>query len=231
MAVAMRVLLTVSLVLSLTLAAEAKRPAAIVADHTSTDLDQIPEKWISRAKKDLHIAYGHTSHGSQLVTGMKGLVGFKGERYAFRGDGGRDVLDLRDRPFSGANDLGNPNRTAWADATRTYLRAHKDTNVVLWSWCGQAATSIENIDTYLDSMEGLIDEFPKVTFVFMTGHLNGSGAKGKLHLANEHIRAHCREKGVDWYRCGSAHSQPLDANRKAYAAWWLWARLADWDGA
>ncbi len=25
-------------------------------------------------------------------------------------------------------------------------------------------------------------------------------------------------KGVDWYECESAHSQPLNANRKAYAA-------------
>ena len=37
-------------------------------------------------------------------------------------------------------------------------------------------------------------------------------------------------EGVDWYRCSSAHSQPLNANLKAYAAWWLWARLAGWDG-
>jgi len=35
---------------------------------------------------------------------------------------------------------------------------------------------------------------------------------------------------VDWYNCTSAHSQPLNANRKAYAAWWLWARLAGWNG-
>ncbi|TET83275.1 MAG: PKD domain-containing protein, partial [Desulfobacteraceae bacterium] len=34
---------------------------------------------------------------------------------------------------------------------------------------------------------------------------------------------------VDWYDCTSAHSQPLNANRKAYAAWWLWARLAGWN--
>jgi len=33
---------------------------------------------------------------------------------------------------------------------------------------------------------------------------------------------------VDWYSCDSAHSEPLNANLKAYAAWWLFARLAGW---
>jgi hypothetical protein len=36
---------------------------------------------------------------------------------------------------------------------------------------------------------------------------------------------------VNWYSCSSAHSQPLNANRKAYAAWWLWAVLAGWNPA
>jgi hypothetical protein len=34
-----------------------------------------------------------------------------------------------------------------------------------------------------------------------------------------------------WYNCESPHSQPLNANMKAYAAWHLWARLAGWNGA
>lgn len=32
--------------------------------------------------------------------------------------------------------------------------------------------------------------------------------------------------GVDWYQCSSAHSQALNANQKAYAAWALWSALA-----
>jgi len=34
--------------------------------------------------------------------------------------------------------------------------------------------------------------------------------------------------GIDWYQCDSPHSQPLNANQKAYAAWWLFARLGGW---
>ncbi|OGD19255.1 MAG: hypothetical protein A2W03_09860 [Candidatus Aminicenantes bacterium RBG_16_63_16] len=34
----------------------------------------------------------------------------------------------------------------------------------------------------------------------------------------------------EWYDCYAPHTQPLNANLKAYAAWHLWARLAGWDG-
>ncbi len=40
-------------------------------------------------------------------------------------------------------------------------------------------------------MEELIAEYRHVSFVFMTGHLNGGGSIGTLHQANEHIRNHC----------------------------------------
>ena len=32
-----------------------------------------------------------------------------------------------------------------------------------------------------------------------------------------------------WYDCGAAHTAPVNANMKAYTAWWLWCRLAGWD--
>jgi hypothetical protein len=34
-------------------------------------------------------------------------------------------------------------------------------------------------------------------------------------------------QGADWWDCGAAHSQPVDANRKAAAAWQLWCAIAD----
>lgn len=45
-----------------------------IIDHNSTDITKIPQIAIEQAKINLHIAYGHTSHGSQLTTGMTGLV-------------------------------------------------------------------------------------------------------------------------------------------------------------
>ncbi|SLM29521.1 exported hypothetical protein [Desulfamplus magnetovallimortis] len=265
-------------------------PEATIIDHTYTPIEQIPESAILNAKQNLHIAYGHTSHGSQLTTGMSALVGFMNNLgypqnlYAYNSGGSGGALDLRDSPFSGASDLGNPNRSAWATATRNYLDANPDINVIIWSWCGQVSGSESDIDLYLDLMNTLEGEYPDVRFVYMTGHLDGSGETGTVHQRNEQIRDYCMLNGktlfdfadiesydpdgqinymslmandncdydsdgngsrdsnwaqewqnshvedVEWYSCTSAHSQPLNANQKAYAAWNLWARIAGWDG-
>lgn len=254
---------------------------AIVADHQSTRLTAIPESYVRKARRNLCIVYGHTSHGSQLVTGMSGLMRLNG-LYSYNQTGTDSALTLRDTPFSGASDLGNPDRTSWATATRTYLTAHPEVNVVIWSWCGQVSSaSTADIETYLSLMSGLESQFPSVTFVYMTGHLDGTGLQGNLHLRNQQIRQYCKDNkkvlfdfadieswtpdGVyvgdkrpddgcnydsdgngsldknwatdwqnahpgEWYSCESAHSQPVNANRKAYASWWLWARIAGWTG-
>jgi hypothetical protein len=56
---------------------------------------------------------------------------------------------------------------------------------------------------------------------------NGDGSRDK-NWATDWQSSHTIN--VDWYYCTSPHSFPLNANQKAYAAWWLWARLAGWDG-
>lgn len=253
----------------------------MIIDHNCTKLSSVPAEYIATAKQTLHIAYGHTSHGSQLTDGMTGLVSFKGSTYSWNNGGANGALDLHDYAMSG--DLGNPDRTSWADRTRTYLNSNTDVNVIIWSWCGQVSSATEaDINTYLNLMADLESDYPDVKFIYMTGHLDGTGLTGNLHLRNEQIRKYCKDnerilfdfadiecynpdgtyfgdkkpndacaydtngdgtlngnwavewqsshtQGVDWYSCSSAHSEPLNANQKAYAAWWLWARLAGWD--
>jgi len=164
-----------------------------IVNHATCSLDFIQTDDIVKVKEQLHIAYGHTSHGSQLISGMQGLINFKGDIYSFNNGGNNGALDLRDNPFSGASDLGNPDRSAWATATRNYLQDNSDINVIIWSWCGQVSSATEDdINTYLNLMSGLEAEFPNVNFVYMTGHLDGSGVEGNLHLRNEQIRYYCR---------------------------------------
>ncbi len=163
---------------------------AIIIDHTCTDLSEIPDEWIVKAKDTFNLSYGHTSHGSQIVTGMSLLRGDAGSLYWYDNDGTNGGLSLHDSTPSG--DLGNPDRSTWAARTRTMLdNSNNDRNVVMWSWCGQADTTPENMQIYLDLMSGLEVDYLDVLFIYMTGHLVGTGEDGNLNQRNNQIRAHC----------------------------------------
>ena len=266
----------------------------IIADHTCIDINLIPEAAIESAKDQLHIAYGHTSHGSQITDGMSGLVGFanSGGRglslpdniFEWNHGGAGGALNLHDYAMDG--DVGY--YPDWVNNTRGYLGApnpatgrgslHGNVNVIMWAWCGQlSGYSTEDVyNRYLNDMNQLEQDYPGITFVYMTGHSDGSGLEGDLHRNAQTIRNYCttndkvlfdfydiecydpdgnyfgdryvndgcyyeggnwaqewqnsHTEGVDWFNCGSAHSEPLNANMKAYAIWWLWARLGGWAG-
>lgn len=166
----------------------------IIIDHTRTDLSSVPDYWIEQAKAELRVSYGHTSHGSQPISGMGVLeANTPSGLYDFNTNGAvtPGVLSIADTTPSA--DLGNPDRTTWAARTRTYLNgAGSDRNVVVWSWCGQVSNaSTADIQTYLDLMNGLEQDYPNVTFVYMTGHLDGSGVAGDLNVRNKQIRDYC----------------------------------------
>ena len=261
-----------------------------IIDHTCTDITIIPESAINQAKAMLHSGYGHTSHGSQLTTGMTGLINFANngglglshpqDIFEWNNGGINGALDLEEGDGYGSGWLDHDcgYYPAWVNETREYLDdpSHADVNVIIWSWCGQASgrTEQEMIDTYLSPMSQLEIDYPQVKFVYMTGHADGTGETGNLHLRNQQIRNYCiannkvlydfydiecydpdgnyfgdknvnddcsytggnwaiewqssHIEGVDWYNCNAAHTQPLNANLKAYAAWWLWASLAGW---
>lgn len=271
---------------------------AVIINHNSTKISQIPEEAIETAKQNLHIAYGHTSHGSQLIDGMNDLIafmngnGYTNNLYAWNNGGTDGALDLHDEAMGG--DVGY--YPDWVNNTRSYLGdpdpetgrgtgENEDVNVIIWSWCGQVASQSESsmISNYLAPMTELEVDYPGIKFVYMTGHLDGSGASGNLNLRNEQIRAYCNDNNkilydfadiesydpdgetdymalmandncdydsddngsldknwatewqnshavdTDWYECYAAHSQALNGNLKAYAAWWLWASIAGWN--
>lgn len=266
----------------------------ILINHTCTKITQVPESAITKAKQDLHIAYGHTSHGSQLTEGMDGLVSFMNGKgypenlYAWNNGGTGGALDLHDYAMDG--DVGY--YPDWVNNTHNYLGtlnqetgrgsgSHADVNVIIWSWCGQVSSKFASgtlQSEYINPMVQLETDYPGVKFVYMTGHLDHwDDANNKA--ANQAIRDFCsannkilydfadiesydpdgnfyqyagddcsyysesgtqignwainwqnsHTKNIDWYDCGAAHSEPLNANQKAYAAWWLWATLAGWD--
>lgn len=285
----------------------------LIINHQNTNITLLSEESINSAKSTLHIAYAHTSHGSQLIDGMSGLIAFangggKGlalpeNIFEFNNGGTEGALDLDDH-YADMGDVGY--YPDWYNHTINYLgdvdpntgrgTANPDVNVMIWSWCGQAAEYTEQrmIDQYLNPMSQLESVYYNVKFVYMTCHLNGTGLEGNLHLRNEQIRNYCHSnnkilydfadietydpdgiyygelfptdacnydangdgytsqtgdpaipeyesgdrnwaiewqdshtEGVDWYNCGAAHSYPVNANMKAYAAWALFVGITN----
>ncbi|MBN2627011.1 MAG: hypothetical protein JXA95_10130 [Spirochaetales bacterium] len=273
-------------------------PAASTADHSITRSlydGQIPPAAIQQAVDTLHIGYGHTSHGSQITDGMSGLVAFANNNgnwsqygtdlFAWSHDGSAG-LHLFDGYTSGTSYLEDDcGVSGWDEETREYLDSHPSCNVIMWSWCGQV-NEVNLTTHYLEPMAALETEYPDVTFIYMTGHLEGGPddpALNSVLASNNVIRDYCEANGkwlydfadiekynldgeyfgdklatdgcaydsdgdnyrdgnwaqewqnshtenTDWYSCGAAHSLPVNANQKAYAAWWLFARLAGWEG-
>jgi hypothetical protein len=278
-------------------------PDSTIADHTV-----VPFLWsgfmedqsIQLAKDNLVIAYGHTSHGSQIVSGLYGLMAYAksgafynypknlfsvsrtgsgGSLHLFQGAGySNGPLDHDAGYLMNESEWNEKKESNWYLETREFLDDpnNRQFNVIMWSWCGQLSwySDSDVKRKYLDLMEILERDYPEVTFIYMTGHLDGTGEEGQLHRNNELIRAYCRERGKwlfdfadiesftpdgknvlvlnaddecyysggnwarewqdahpgKWFPSDAAHSQALNANMKAYAAWWLFARIAGWDG-
>jgi hypothetical protein len=156
--------------------------APLIVDETSVDDFLLLTPADCAAVRSAHrIYYGHTSHGSQLVTGMQMLAA---ENAIYAAPEFHEVGD----------DLGHEGDVSWAATTRTFLDAHPgEYGVVMWSWCGGVSDNTESgIATYLAAMAALEESYPGVVFVYMTGHLDGTGSDGNLRVRNDQIRAWCR---------------------------------------
>jgi hypothetical protein len=189
----------------------ANRTEALIIDHTCTDISQIPEYWIKKTKTEFGISYGHTSHGSQIVSGMKVLMD-QSSLYSFGIYRSKKYLSFYDRKPRG--DLGNPDRITWAKRTRNLLDAGwGGTNTIIWSWCGQVSNADEeDINTYLRLMDQLETDYPHVTFIYMTGHLDGYGEKGNVNIQNNQIRDFCKQNNKILFDFADIESYDPDGN-------------------
>lgn len=155
-------------------------------------LRSIPDDAIQNARNSLRIYYFHTSHGSRVISGMDGLMSYK------TGDNTKFAFTSGGTPVSGqlhfqedGYDLSAQEAT-WDDSVRTYLASHTDINVVMGSWCDPAG---HDHHSYVTRMEELIEDYPGITFVFMTGHPNGDGESAldtSAYHCHTTVTEHCR---------------------------------------
>ena len=228
---------------------------AIICDHLSvTEFPEIPAAVVESISAHYKIFYGHTSHGSQIMTGLN-------EVYA------DSSLYVKPQFHEISDDLGHNGDTSWVAPTRNWLNAHPEYNVAMWSWCGGCSDNTEQgINTYLAAMEGLEAEYPGVVFIYMTGHLDGGGPTGNLYVRNNQIRAYCNANDKilfdfadieswdpdgnyypdeddycnwctswcathDCPSCGCAHSQCFNCYQKGKGFWTMMAEVWGWNPA
>ncbi len=170
----------------------------IIINHSNIDLSKLNKESTGKIMSTLKITYQHTSHGSQLVSGLNALSSHNPTLFKFpsSSSGYHKGIFLNDYGMTDAQDLGHSGDLAWVDATKNILNLTGcDRNVVMWSWCGGCSdNTIEGIDSYLNSMNTLELNYPAIAFVYMTGHLDGTGETGNLNMINERIRDFCIKK-------------------------------------
>ena len=154
-----------------------------IIDHTCIDLGKIPDEYITKAKSDLHIYFGHKSHGSHLTAGgMSAIVNYSSEnatKYAYNSTGSGGALKIYE------GDLYYPPVEGWVQMARNYLDANPDCNVVIWGpsnsfvsgELNDGSVGYNNAVDFINEVEALISEYGPggslnrtvpVTFVYMT---------------------------------------------------------------
>lgn len=166
--------------------------AAIIIDHNATDIDAIPDAWLEVAAEEVIWAYGSTSHGTQLWAGAEDLDNWLSLDFEkqYRSVPGADIPpQLR----MGYDSGWSWNASSYLAHARSVLADVPEANAFSWSWCGEMSNQTTDVDAYLSAMATLEAEYPAVTFVYMTGHLDGGSAA--LEANNNKVRQHVLANG------------------------------------
>ena len=184
-------------------------PAAgtLIIDHTNTDLSKIPDSWLTQAKA-LTLHYAHTSHGSQINSGIEKLeqIDPKYGVAIYTGGAvglptGSGVLRIYDgNNYTDGNwDYITP-ELYWATADGiSHTQSVANTGwfgYSMWAWCGQQSdNSTATVQQYLDTLNSFESQYPAMRFILMTGHTDGSGPGGTLYRNNNQVRDYARTHG------------------------------------
>ena len=182
----------------------------VTVNHNHTDINQVPESFISEAKENFNAFYIHTSHGSQIISGMEALENNLGSLYALSSSGGNGSLKIEEE----YGDLGHNGDLGWEYQIRDRLGSTGNgANLVMVSWCGGASDNTSSgINVYLNAMNRLEEDYPGVTFVYMTGHLDGTGESGNLNQMNNLIRSYTSENNKVFFDFADIESYDPSGN-------------------
>lgn len=194
-------------------------------DHNCTGLYDIPDEWITDVKDNIRLHYAHTSHGSQLTTGLE-LI--ESDDPSFAVDIGTGYLPQTAGVlcvFDGqAGESYVTPELFWEshegmEMTREVLDSNPSINVCMWCWCSQMDYyGQEQVQAYLDSMSLLESEYPSVTFVYMTGNAQNTGDEGyNRYQRNRQVRQFCESGGRTLFDFADLDS------------WWYDASTGQWE--
>jgi len=197
----------------------------LVADHNAVqDFDDIPSEWFDTVRSDIRIAYGHASHGTQLFRGLEFLEDNVDPILYDHTSSSAEYGPINCDPNSmvcyyffsslGASTPAAPTQFSWDTATRSFLDSgdRRNRDIVLWSWCGELSDPATNVSFYLQQMEQLEADYPEITFIYMTGHLDGTGINGRLNQNNNIIRQYAIDNNKILYDFADVESYDPDGN-------------------
>lgn len=178
-----------------------------IIDHSCSILPEIPLQWIDSVQSGSKLHYAHTSHGGQLTVGLSRIETADstysvsiGSRFLPDEDNALCIFDGQESESYITPDLFWESEEGM-NLTRNVLDNNTAINVCMWCWCCQMDSYGEvEVQAYLDSMTVLESEYPDVTFVYMTGNAQATGAEGyNRYLRNQQIRQYCQNNNKVLY--------------------------------
>lgn len=177
----------------------------LIVNHLNTDVHEIPDYWINEARK-LVIHYAHTSHGSQIHTGLKWLEA-QDSKYNVSIVVSGVVAQPPDATALGFYDGNNYSGDTYITPEQYWESTdgiqHTQSvvatgwfDVSLWTWCGQMSDySVAQVENYMAVLDLLEQDYAPLRTVYYTGHTDGSPPGSTLWRNNDLVRAYAQDHG------------------------------------